>query len=100
MQTDLKIDFHGAESSQALRALIAKHVEGLEHLFDRSTACHVTVKAPGHHTHKGGHYEIRIRLILPDGREVNIGSAPTADARNSDIVFSINDAFRRAQRQL
>ncbi len=99
MQTDLTIDFHGSEASEAVRDLIARHVDALEHFSDRLTACHVMVKPPGHHKRKGGQYEIRIWLTLPDGREVDASNAPV-DARNADILFSVNDAFRRARRQL
>ena len=100
MQTLLKVDFHGAEPNEILQNKIAEHVGALEHLFGRLTACHVSVEAPGHHQRKGGLFHVRIRLSLPDGREVNVGTTPRADHRHADVLFAINDAFRRARRQL
>lgn len=100
MQTLLKVDFHGEESNEALQSKIAEHVAALEHFYGRLTACHVSVEAPGHHQRKGGLFHVRIHLTLPDGREVNIGTTPRADHRHADILFAINDAFRRARRQL
>jgi cold shock CspA family protein/ribosome-associated translation inhibitor RaiA len=100
MQTLLKVDFHGTESNEALQSKIAEHVGALEHLYGRLTACHVSVEAPGHHHRKGGLFHVSIRLTLPDEREVNVGSTPRADHRHADILFAINDAFRRARRQL
>lgn len=100
MQTLLKVDFHGTESNEALQSKIVEHVGALEHLYGRLTACHVSVEAPGHHQRKGGLFHVRIHLTLPDGQEVNIGTTPRADHRHADILFAINDAFRRARRQL
>jgi len=100
METLLKVDFHGAESSEALQNKIAEHVDALEHLYGRLTACHLSVEAPGHHHRKGGLFHVSIRLTLPNGREVNVGTTPRADERHADVLFAINDAFRRARRQL
>jgi ribosome-associated translation inhibitor RaiA len=100
MQTDLKVDFHGASPTEALQAKIREHVDDLEQFYGRLTACHVSVEAPGHHHRKGGLYHVRIRLSLPNGHEANIGTTPPSDHRHADIVFALNDAFRRARRQL
>jgi cold shock CspA family protein len=58
------------------------------------------LKAPGGHHQTGGLYDINIRLSLPEGREVNIGHTKQNDERFSDVTFAINDAFKRARRQL
>jgi cold shock CspA family protein len=100
MQTQFKLDLHGAEPSEALEPMIEKHVLGLEHLYGRLTACHIGIEAPGHHQRKGGLFHVSIHLTLPDGREVNVGTTPRADKRNSDVLFALDDAFRRARRQL
>jgi hypothetical protein len=44
--------------------------------------------------------KITIHLSLPDGREVNIGRTPQNDERYADIDYALNDAFKRARRQL
>jgi cold shock CspA family protein len=75
-------------------------VEELERRFSRVTACRVVLKGPGGHHQTGGLYEVHIRLELPDGREVNIGRTPQADERHADLTFAIDDAFKRARRQL
>ena len=100
MQTLLKVDFHGTESNEVLQSKIVEHVGALEHLYGRLTACHVSVEAPGHRQRKGGLFHVRIRASLPDGREVNVGTTSRADHRHADVLFAINDAFRRARRQL
>jgi cold shock CspA family protein len=100
METPLKIDFHGAERSEAIAQKTAEFVDGLERIYGRMTACHVGIEAPGHHQRKGGLYHIRVHLVLPDGREVNVGATPGEDKRHSDVLFALTDAFRRARRQL
>src|SRR5215469_6784824 len=71
MQSSVQIDFQGMKPREALRAIIAEHVAGLEGRFGRITACRVVVKAPSEHHHTGGLYEINIRLALPEGKEVD-----------------------------
>ena len=43
---------------------------------------------------------LTIYLSLPEGREVNIGRTPQNDERYADIDYALNDAFKRARRQL
>jgi len=96
MQSPVQIDFQGMKPREALRAVIAEHVVGLEGRF----ACRVVVKAPSEHHRTGGLYEINIRLALPDGKEVDVGRTPRLDQRHADVHFALNDAFKRARRQL
>jgi hypothetical protein len=58
------------------------------------------VKGPGDRHQTGGQYQVSIRLALPDGREVNIGRTPKEDERYADLTFAIDNAFKRARRQL
>jgi cold shock CspA family protein/ribosome-associated translation inhibitor RaiA len=100
MQTPVEIDFQGMPANPDARTGISDHVAELEQRFGRVTACRVVLKAPGGHHRTGGLYEVNIRLALPDGREVNVDRTATADERHSDLTFAINDAFKRARRQL
>jgi cold shock CspA family protein/ribosome-associated translation inhibitor RaiA len=100
MQTPVEIDFQGMEARPDIRTAITKHVADLEQRFGRVTAGRVVLKAPGGHHRTGGLYEVNIRLALPDGREVNVDRTAKADERHSDLPFAINDAFKRARRQL
>ena len=100
MQTPVEIDFQGMASRPDLQDAIGEHVRKLETRYGRMTACRVVLKGPGRHHQTGGLYEINIRLALPNGREVDVGRTATADERHSDVVFAINDAFKRARRRL
>ena len=100
METALQIDLQGIDAKDQVHAAITKHVAQLEERSGRITAGRVAVKSPGGHHRTGGLYEISIHLSLPEGREVNIGRTPQNDERYSDINFALNDAFKRARRQL
>lgn len=100
MQTPVEIDFQGFPSTPSTKATISTHIEELEQRFGRITACRVVLKGPGGHHQTGGLYEVNIRLALPNGREVNVGRTAKQDERHADLAFAINDAFKRARRQL
>ncbi len=99
MQTPLEIDFQDFAAAPGVRQSIEEHIARLEQRFGRITAGRLVVKGPGEH-HRTGLYDVNIRLALPDGREVNVGRTPKEDERYSDLTFAINDAFKRARRQL
>jgi cold shock CspA family protein len=100
MQTPVEIEFQGADANPQIQNAIIKHVAQLEERFGRVTAGRVVVRAPGGRHRTGGLYEINIRLALPEGREVNIDRTPQNDERYADFNFALNDAFKRARRQL
>jgi cold shock CspA family protein/ribosome-associated translation inhibitor RaiA len=100
MQTPVEIDFQGMPATREIQSAIAKHVADLEQRYGRITAGRVVLKAPGGRHHTGGLYEVNIRIALPDGREVNVDRTAMADERHSDLHFAVNDAFKRARRQL
>lgn len=100
MQTQAEIQFQGLTATPAMRDAIDRHVAELEQRWGRITACRVVLKAPSQRHHKGGLYEVHVRLALPDGREVNVERTPPADERHADPTFAIDDAFKHARRQL
>jgi len=100
MQTPIEIDIQGIAEPAGIRGVIAEHVGKLEQRFGRVTAGRVVLKAPSDRHQQGGLYEVSIRLALPDGREVNVGRVAHGDERHADLAFALNDAFKRARRQL
>ncbi len=100
METPVKIDFQGMDASSDVRSTVARHLIQLEERFSRITAGRVVLKAPSDHHRNGGLYEVSIRLALPEGREINVGHTAQNDERHSDLTFAIDDAFKRARRQL
>jgi ribosome-associated translation inhibitor RaiA len=100
METPLKISFQGGDTSEALQQLIVEHVDSLEQLYGRLTACHVVIKIPDKHHRTSGLFSANIHMTLPGGIDINIDQTPQADDRFSSPQFAVNDSFRRAKRLL
>jgi cold shock CspA family protein len=83
-----------------MRERAREHVQALEKRYGRITSCRIVVRGPGGHHRTGGLYEIRIHVALPNGKEVNIDRTPQNDERHADKIYALNDAFKRARRQL
>ena len=100
METPVQIDFQGMAADEHMREAIVERIAVLEERFGRITAGRVVVNGPTQHHQTGGIYEIHIHLSLPDGREVNVARTPQNDERHADPTYAVNDAFKRARRQL
>ncbi len=101
METPLQLETNGAALSSHVQEMIGAHLQKLESRFGRITACRVAIRAPGAHHQMGEPYSVSIKVALPGNREVNVGRiSNNRDPRQSNIVFAVNDAFRRANRQL
>ena len=100
MQTPVQIEFEGIEASSEFRTAIDQHIAELESRFGRVTAGRIIVRGPGDRHQSGGQYQVSIRLALPDGREIHVGRTPKEDERYADRTFAVDDAFKRARRQL
>lgn len=100
MQTPAHIEFEHVTPSPKLQAAIEGHIAELEKRYGRATAGRIIVRGPGDRHKTGGQYQVSIRLVLPEGREVNVGRTPMEDERYADLTFAVDDAFKRARRQL
>lgn len=102
MEEPLEITFHNLEPSPAVEAEIRERFAKLERLYDRVTACRISVEAL-HKQHRTGNvYEVHIDLLVP-GAELAVSRQPKkAKERyaNPDVYTSIRDAFAAAERQL
>lgn len=100
MQTPAQVEFENVQGSPELQTAVDQHLAELESRFGRVTAGRVVVKGPGDRHKTGGQYQVTIRLAMPDGREVNVGRTPKQDERYADLTFALDNAFKRARRQL
>jgi ribosome-associated translation inhibitor RaiA/cold shock CspA family protein len=101
MQTPLEIAFHNLTSSDHLETDIRERAGKLERLYDRLTACRVTVEAD-HRQHRTGKvYEVHIVMAVP-GHELVVTRESKTGQRfaGRDVHTSIRAAFRAAERQL
>lgn len=101
METPLQLEIEGFVPSTHLRELIESQMTKLERHYGRMTACRVAIRAPDAHHKFGEPYFVTVRIALPNRRDVSVKPPPRAqDRRQADLIFAVNDAFRRADRQL
>jgi ribosome-associated translation inhibitor RaiA len=100
METPLQLELHGLEASDHVRELIGKNISKIEKRYGRATACRVVVRAPNAHHKHGEPFDVSIHIALPAKREINVGRSAGQDDRLAGVDFAINDAFKRALRQL
>jgi ribosome-associated translation inhibitor RaiA len=100
METPLKLELQGIKATDYVRELIADNLSKIERRYGRATACRIVVRAPNGHHRSGEPYSVSMRIALPAGREIIVGHIKTTDSRFTDLTFAINDAFKRALRQL
>lgn len=101
MQTPVQLETTGFKPSAHLQAALEANIEKLERRYGRITACRVAIHAPNAHHRMGEPYKVTIWLSLPHRREIGVRPPLKAlDRRQGDLMFAVNDAFRRADRQL
>lgn len=100
METPVEIDSHGVELPPEVRGVLDEQVRALEARFGRITHCRVVVTGPSQRHCRGGLYDVRIHLALPGGKEVAVDHLNHGDERFADLRFAVDNAFKRARRQL
>lgn len=99
MESPLQLEVHGIKSTDHVRDVVEKNLSKIEKRFGRATAARVVVRAPNGHHQSGDPFDVSVHIALPAGREINVGHTPKDD-RLTDLDAAINDAFKRALRQL
>ncbi|MFM2043107.1 MAG: hypothetical protein RLY86_1683 [Pseudomonadota bacterium] len=102
METPLKIAFHNMEASDAVEAAIRERFAKLERLYDRMTACRVSVEHDHSQHRTGTIYAVHIDMLVP-GHELVVSREPKEAEQkyaHPDVYTSIRDAFAAAERQL
>lgn len=102
MQEPLEIVFHNLQPSEALEAEIRERFSKLEKLYDRLTACRISVEALHKQHRKGNVYEVHINMLVPGGELVVSREPHKAKERyaSPDVYTSVREAFKSAERQL
>lgn len=102
MQTPLEIAFHNMMPSTALEIEMRRRAEKLVALYDRITACRVSVEAL-HNQHRTGNiYEVHVVMAVP-GRELAVSHEPRRVREkyaHPNVRTIIRDAFKAAERRL
>jgi ribosome-associated translation inhibitor RaiA len=115
MTLPVRIEFRNLDASPVVQRWIGEAVAKLETFFDRIIGCRVLVEVPHLHRRRGSPYVVKIELSVP-GREIVVQHQPSqgsslrasgraakrfdVQAPHKNLRRAIDDAFRRAGRQL
>lgn len=94
MQTKPQITFRDFPQTDAVVENINQHIEHLESIFDKITACHITVEQSQKKQHQGKIYNIKIILDVPRKQIISNKN------HNEDVYVTIRDGFNHAERML
>ena len=103
MDRPLDIAFHNMDTSPELEAEIRQHVDKLAKLYDRLTACRVSVEALHQQHQTGNVYEVHVVMSVPGGHDLAVSHEPHRTREryaHPDVRASLREAFHAAERQL
>lgn len=103
MQIPLEIAFRHVDPSEWAEESIRKHVDGLERIYDRMTACRVRVERRARNATNSVPPVVRIEIGIPGRRDLVVSHEPghlQKKFQDPDLRNAINEAFRIAERRL
>ena len=99
MTVPLQITFRDLPSSPAVEEQIRERAEHLERVFDRLTACRVTVEGRHRPQRAGRVAHLCIELSVP-GKTITIGRGAAELESHDDVFVAVRAAFDAARRRL
>jgi ribosome-associated translation inhibitor RaiA/cold shock CspA family protein len=103
MQIQPEIAFHNIEKVDWAEAAILDHIERLEEIYDRMTACRVRVDQRNDNANHTIPPVVRIEISLPGRKDIVVAHEPGHLQRKfqaPDLKNAINEAFRIAEDRL
>src|SRR6185312_5401032 len=103
MQIPLEIAFHNIDKSEWAETTIREHVERLEGIYGRLTACRVRVERRANNLSHSIPPVVRIEMGIPGTKDLVVAHEPDHLQRKfkqPDLHAAINEAFRIAERRL
>lgn len=103
MQVPVQIAFRNLDPSRAAEAAIRDHVERLERMYERMTACRVCVDQKNQNPNGTIPPVVHIEISIPGRKDVVVSHEPEHLQRRfqaPDLRNAINEAFRVAELRL
>lgn len=103
MQVPLEIAFRNCASSESAEAAIRDHVQRLERIYGRMTACRVRVDQRNQNNNETIPPVVHIEISVPGHKDIVVAHEPERLQRKyqtPELRNAINEAFRTAERRL
>ena len=95
----LQINFLALDESDAVRAVVEKRVEKLEHFYNKIIRVEVNISRPHQHRHSDRLYHVLVHLVLPNN-EIVVNRHSDKNEAHRDVYVAVRDAFDAAERML
>jgi cold shock CspA family protein/ribosome-associated translation inhibitor RaiA len=99
MEVPLSITFRNVDRSEWIEEDVRSHVDKLDGLCDRITACKVVIEAPHKHHKHGNLFRVQVHLTVPR-RELTVNRDKGDHPEHADLHVAIRDAFQAMRRQV
>jgi ribosomal subunit interface protein len=103
MQIEPEISFHNLESSAAVEDRIREHIDRLERMYGRMTACRVRVDQRNQNQNGTIPPVVHIEMSVPGRKDIVVAHEPghlQHRFQTPDLHNAVNEAFRIAERRL
>jgi len=103
MQVEPEISFHLCQPSDAIKDAIGRHIEHLEKIFDRITACRVRIDQLNQNSAGKLPPVVRIEISIPGHKDIVVAHETGHLQRkfqSPDVRNAVNEAFRIAEQRL
>lgn len=100
MDLPLEIQFKGVDRTAALDRLIERQAARLERFHPHITSCRVAVSKPHRNNVDASRFRVRLRCMVPPGRELMAVVAPAEGAPLQPLPAMLRDAFGILERKL
>jgi cold shock CspA family protein len=94
MEIPIRVDYRNVRPTAIIEKRIRRKAAKLDRIFNRITACRVTVEGPDSYPRKGGQFTVRLDLTVP-GQEIVISRRHA-----ENLAVAVREAFEAAQRKL
>ncbi|WP_137701210.1 HPF/RaiA family ribosome-associated protein [Marimonas lutisalis] len=99
MQTEPIITFRNMETSAAVKELVGRRIDALEHLNDRIVGVEVILDAPQKRKVSGRMFRARVNLQVP-GPDLSFERSVAQGSARDDLLLAVNRAFSAAEKAL
>ena len=100
MQVPVEIAFRRCEPSSEIRSEVSRQVRRLEKFSARITSCHVVVTGPETRHRRGGLFDVKLRVVMPEHNDVVVDRSHADAPQREHALVAIRDAFDIAVRQI
>ena len=99
MPAPLQLTCRNIAAADGIEDVVRSHLTELEQIFDRLTACNVTIEADRHRPGQGTRYRVHILMLMPN-HDVVVRREPPDGNKHEDLKLALREAFHSARRQL